>query len=819
MGAFYMDIISKKNILNMVSSHSIMMKYLQPYYNGINLKSGQRISNPILSDKQKTPSFNIYKCQNNDKWRYKDFATGDEGSEFDLVMALFHLDFRSALRKINSDFTLGLDDVNYTSNIPVPKPTAPADISSYSEPLPTKEHNDFTIEEGGDFSYWRKFGLGFYIDQTLKQYEVKSLKSYTAKTKEGKRFTINAQKNDPIFAFKISDECYKIYRPNATNGFKHLWLGAKPDGYRNIFGISQLPASSEVIIIVEGLKDTLTANANKFPAVGLDNAATKIDTDIIAELKSRCNHLLLCLDIDEPGIKSSERLSREHGLRRLVLPAKLKEKNGKDISDYFLNNIGNDDLRALISETIKSPLPESAEIANFAKSANPQTTEEENQAEDYLKNTPFIPDSVFNQLPEILKSGCSLFTDKRERDVFLTAAITILSGCMPNVEGIYNQQKVFPNLFVFIIAPPANGKGVLTYAEKLAEKYHAKIKKESDDKKEIYEMELLDYKNGEKKKGQKPPKKPKFKVLLIPANSSYSKVLWHLDQNDGFGIICETEADTMNNAMKQDWGGYSDMLRKAFHHERISSSKKTNDEYINILLTALSVLLSGTPNQVTGLIKSAEDGLFSRFIFYVYKVIQEWRDVSPKANEICLSDYFDKMSDHVMKIIEHLKEYPTKITLSDNQWNTLNATCKGWLKDVTVFSGDGAGSIVKRLGLILYRIAMVFTALRKFENGDCSKECECCDEDFSISVQLAQLYLEHSLFMFHNLPRQNEKRSFNNGSNKEHFFNELPKEFKREDAIELGKKYKLADRTVDALLKSLIGKYLERPAPGKYVKV
>jgi len=79
-------------------------------------------------------------------------------------------------------------------------------------------------------------------------------------------------------------------------------------------------------------------------------------------------------------------------------------------------------------------------------------------------------------------------------------------------------------------------------------------------------------------------------------------------------------------------------LRKAFHHERISSSKKTNNEYIEVNEPRLAVALSGTPNQVTGLIATAEDGLFSRFIFYAYKVEQLWRDVSPYANNINLTE-------------------------------------------------------------------------------------------------------------------------------------------------------------------------------------
>ncbi|MCF6350289.1 MAG: hypothetical protein L3J23_04590 [Flavobacteriaceae bacterium] len=54
--------------------------------------------------------------------------------------------------------------------------------------------------------------------------------------------------------------------------------------------------------------------------------------------------------------------------------------------------------------------------------------------------------------------------------------------------------------------------------------------------------------------------------------------------------------------------------------------------------------------------------------------------------------------------------------------DTINYTGQQWLNEVTIFTGEEASSVVKRLVLILYRITMIFTALRKFENGDMSEE-------------------------------------------------------------------------------------------------
>ncbi|MCX6240737.1 MAG: DUF3987 domain-containing protein [Bacteroidetes bacterium] len=469
------------------------------------------------------------------------------------------------------------------------------------------------------------------------------------------------------------------------------------------------------------------------------------------------------------------------------------------------------------------------EFANFAKSVNVQTSaktqnqQQQTIEEDYLKNTPTISDEIYNQLPELIKSGALAFTDLRERDVFLTGALSILSGCLPSVKGVYAQQIVYPNLFVFIIAPAASGKGALKFSKTLADKHHDQLVKSSKEEQQRYETELNEYKNRQRSKkkhepAEGPPEQPPFRVVFIPANSSYAKILSHLEQNQGEGIICETEADTMGNVLKQEWGGYSDMLRKAFHHERISSSKKINNEYIEVNEPRLSVALSGTPNQVTGLIESAEDGLFSRFIFYAYKVEQQWRDVSPYASSFNLTEHFNALSNQVFQLIHFLKQYPTKIELVQQQWQTLNSICSRWLNDVTIFAGNEAGSIVKRLGLVLYRMTMIFTALRKFENGDTSTSAFCTDTDFDTAVNLTDLYLQHSLLMFHNLPKQNENAVFRSGHNKRKFFDALPPDFKRAEAIELGKKFNLSIRSVDNLLKELNGRYLSQPQFGCYSK-
>jgi len=320
---------------------------------------------------------------------------------------------------------------------------------------------------------------------------------------------------------------------------------------------------------------------------------------------------------------------------------------------YYISNaydLQDEELCLSVDSAYKHHKHEFAKFANLANLQIVNNTNSDNEENtDYLLSSPFIPDSVFNTLPSILKKGCEAFTDKRERDVFLTGAISILSGCLSSIQGIYAGENVFPSLFSFIIAPAASGKGALKFSKMLADKEHDTLLHMSKEDEKLYNIEIANYRLSQrgKKKNEtvgEPPEKPPFKVIFIPANSSYAKIIYHLEQNKGEGVICETEADSMGNVLKQEWGSYSDMLRKAFHHERISSSKKTNNEYIEVNNPKFSIALSGTPSQVLSLISSSEDGLFSRFIFYVFKAKQEWRDVSPLAHNYNKTEHFKLLS-------------------------------------------------------------------------------------------------------------------------------------------------------------------------------
>jgi len=269
--------------------------------------------------------------------------------------------------------------------------------------------------------------------------------------------------------------------------------------------------------------------------------------------------------------------------------------------------------------------------------------------------------------------------------------------------------------------------------------------------------------------------------------------------------------------LKQDWGGFSDLLRKAFHFEPISYSRKSNDEYIEIQAPRLSVALSGTPSQIFHLIPSAEDGLYSRFCFYAFSTGIVWRDVSD-ANQTDLGPLFQEKSQEVLQMIEFWKSNVAVFKLKKNQWADLNRHFEKLLFQAGAFERWEALSIVKRMALVLFRIAMLLTAIRRYELKNWSEELICQDEDFQIAKSLVEVYREHGFFLFGLLGKPKGVNYHQLPNRKKQFYEKLPNHFQRKEAVEVGRELGISSASVDRWLKQLTKDYLEQTEYGGYQK-
>ena len=413
--------------------------------------------------------------------------------------------------------------------------------------------------------------------------------------------------------------------------------------------------------------------------------------------------------------------------------------------------------------------------------------------------SPHIPEYIYDVLPPTLKEACTVFKG-RERDVFFTSALSIISGGLHNVSGLYANNKVFPNLFSIIIAPPASGKGVMKYSKQLGDCYHDFLLNQSREELKEYKKEkrVFDLKVKKAKTDLDigaliEPEEPKAKMFFIPGDTSSSMIIKHLEDNEGMGCICETEADALTNALKQEWGGFSNIIRKGFQAEVISQSRKTNLEYSEIKQPKFSLALTGTPNQLDLLMTSVQDGLFSRCLFYSFNVEPKWKTTYTsgliRSNEEIFEDYSADLCD---KFKSNTNQ---KFSMTKEQGIKLDNTFEELLRHNTALYDENITGIVYRLGLMCFKIAMTLSAMR-FNNT----EITCSDDDFDTAMCLVKdVYLIHGTNMLNRLTKNSKK--LNTTQTTLYNWIETKGTFKRAEILEEAKVLGVKDRTLSDILK------------------
>ncbi len=400
-----------------------------------------------------------------------------------------------------------------------------------------------------------------------------------------------------------------------------------------------------------------------------------------------------------------------------------------------------------------------------------------------------IKKEVYNNLPKLLKTITSPF-EGREKDIVLLSTIGVLSTCLPKVSGIYDGDLVYPNLYVLIIAPPASGKGVMNYSRILIHKIHDKIFQDSKNKREkcINEAKIDESKSTKDC--------PQIKVKIIPANISTSEMYAYMSRANHGVLIIESEADTLSNMLKNDWSNYSDVLRKAFHHESLSVSRKTDNLYLEINNPKLSLVVSGTPNQLQPLIKSKENGLFSRFLVYSFDEISEFKNVF-EINKNNYKDVFSNCSDEVFTIYDTLISRNTELSikLTETQSRVFFKEFSRLRSMILEKHPQDIISNLNRLGLITFRICMILTILRNRDNLKTHDEIYCTNKDFIISLRIVRTILTH-IILTHSTIEDGVLSELD-----EEILFSLKQEFTRIEAIEVGAELNVPKRTVDDKLR------------------
>ena len=312
------DNITIEWILSKVTEYDIYAKYIGQF------KVGMIYNSPFRKDKN--PSFGIYYSKRTKQLLFKDHGTGECGNVIKFV-SLFT--GKTEYNDILSDI---VDKLNITNNTKL--------VSSKQYIPPTETVIGVVRQEftDVDINYWKQFNISI---NTLKKFNVNSIKYYLCNGIVKGTY----KRENPMYAYKVYNN-FKIYRPLADKYTK--WRNNLTD--YDIQGYEQLPQKGDILFITKSMKDVMCLHEMGYPAVSPSSESTFLPKDVLEQLKTRFNRIIILFDRDTAGVKRSRKLSRETGLEAMFINKKFK---AKDVSDAVKAN-SFEEIKNWLDETIKN---------------------------------------------------------------------------------------------------------------------------------------------------------------------------------------------------------------------------------------------------------------------------------------------------------------------------------------------------------------------------------------------------------------------------------------------------------------------------------
>lgn len=333
----------------------------------------------------------------------------------------------------------------------------------------------------------------------------------------------------------------------------------------------------------------------------------------------------------------------------------------------------------------------------------------------------------------------------------------------------YDSRRQYLNTYFCCCAPAGSGKSIISDIRTLFAKVQA-------DKMERTEMLARNYEETRKntpaadRELLKPP--PQFSFFL-PANSSAAALLKTLSDNEGNGLMWEAELDTITRSFKSDYGNFSDAMRTNFHAETISYSRKQNREFVEINNPHFGIVVSGTPQQIPRFFGSAENGLFSRYVFCTLPEVDEWINKFHSKRQDGLQL---ELQEYIQTIANYAATVHYNVTFSPKIERRHQEYFSALQSDYREIMGDDAFPMVRRLGLISLRWAAALSILDVMLSGRVAQpDVVCSAQCFEFSLQLCEMAAEAGAQVIRYLPMAQGTTS--KEAERERIFAALPQEF------------------------------------------
>ena len=135
--------------------------------------------------------------------------------------------------------------------------------------------------------------------------------------------------------------------------------------------------------------------------------------------------------------------------------------------------------------------------------------------------------------------------------------------------------------------------------------------------------------------------------------------------------------------------------------------------------------------------------------------------------------------------------------------------------------GDDTVASVRRLATSTYRIAMILSALRIWEDGDTESPRICSYEDYQTAMAISEVLQQHMLRVIKEFPSSTSKVA--TGQAKEPlllkaFWDALPEEFKAKDFKATAQEVGLSIPTAERYIRQWVDTRLDKVSRGRYRK-
>jgi len=426
-------------------------------------------------------------------------------------------------------------------------------------------------------------------------------------------------------------------------------------------------------------------------------------------------------------------------------------------------------------------------------------------------------------------------------DAQLIGALNAVGGMMggangttekrSGIYGIYDGRRVFAPTYNIIYSSAGNDKGNLIFCKSLLYPVKCEMRRKYEAEKMEYEANLAEWEAKGKKDRGVAPKEPQYLDPFVPGNSSSSAVYRAIDANGGWGMMFETEADTISSMIESDYGNYSDLIRKAHHHESLSMNRVTEKVHIDIDEPRLSIFLTCTPGQLPALFPSFENGLGSRFLFYnTPDEDVDFHDVFA-LNDTPLEDTYKKLGNDLLPLYHAMQMrtgHPIQFVMSQSQQREFIDTYSGILREQFKMLGKGIRAFVFRMALECFRYAMILTTLRRLNDWqesfnpsdpdqpsifrDEENALVCDDRDFRTAMTIMGCLINHTARVYAILAKEDDNPFAQKGikltADELKVYNALQEgDFRTVDFIEIADSMNIPERTAQRMLSQFCNVY------------